>query len=95
MYVLIITLAPYDVEDDPNLRGFILNDNDEQTITKVINDHYDGIVDDKFHFYDAGPGFDASGVFTTVETDVDEDGEEYELFRFDWLFEVQEAHPQQ
>lgn len=94
MYVLIITLAPYDVEDDPNLRGFILNDNDEQTVTKVINYHYDGIVTEKFHFYDATPSSYATGVFTTVETDVDEDGEEYELSRFDWLFEVQEAHPQ-
>ena len=91
MYVLIITLAPYDVEDDPNLRGFILADNDEQTVAKVINDHYDGIADDSFHFYDHSPVNDATGVFTTVEN-LDDD--EFEEFSLDWIFEVQEAHPQ-
>lgn len=93
MYALVITLAPYEIEDDPNLRGFILNANDEDTVMGVINDHYSGIDPNSVRFYDAAPSIDATGSFTTVEM-IEEDGEEFEDFRLDWLFEVQETYPQ-
>lgn len=93
MYALVITLAPYDIEDDPNLRGFILNTNDKDTVMSVINDHYIGVDPDSVQFYDASPTTDASGSFATVEM-IEEDGEEVEDFRLDWIFEVQETYPQ-
>ena len=101
MYALVITLAPYEIDDDPNLRGFILNNNDKDTVMSVLNAHYSGIDPDSVHFYDASPTTDATGSFTTVEM-IDEDDEyddEYddeddEEFRLNWLFEVQEAYPQ-
>lgn len=93
MYVLVITLAPYEIEDDPNLRGFILNANDKDTVMGVINDHYSGVDPDSVRFHDSSPAIDASGFFTTVEM-IEEDGEEVEDFRLDWIFEVQEAYPQ-
>lgn len=93
MYALVITLAPYEIEDDPNLRGFILNANDKDTVMGVINDYYIGVDPDSVRFYDASPTTDASGSFTTVEM-IEEDGEEFEDFRLDWIFEVQETYPQ-
>lgn len=88
MYVLIISLASYEVEEEPNLNSYILKNNDEQTVFDVLNAHYD-VDKDSFHFYEAHPHFDASGVFSTVESDVDEDEED--PLRLDWVFEVQEA----
>ena len=93
MYVLVITLAPYEIEDDPNLRGFILNANDKDTVMGVINSHYSGVDPDSVRFHDSSPAIDASGFFTTVEM-IEEDGEEVEDFRLDWIFEVQETYPQ-
>lgn len=93
MYALVITLAPYEIEDDPNLRGFILNANDKDTVMGVINSHYSGIDPNSVRFYDSSPAIDATGSFTTVEM-IEEDGEEVENFRLDWIFEVQKAYPQ-
>lgn len=93
MYALVITLAPYEIEDDPNLRGFILNANDKDTVMGVINSHYSGVDPDSVRFHDSSPAIDASGFFTTVEM-IEEDGEEFEDFRLDWIFEVQETYPQ-
>lgn len=93
MYVLVITLAPYDAEDDPNLRGFILNSNDKDTVMGVIDSHYSGVDHNSVRFYDASPSIDASGSFTTVDV-IEEDGEKVEEFRLDWIFEVQETYPQ-
>ena len=86
MYVLIISLASYEVEEEPNLNSYILKNNDEQTVFDVLNAHYD-MDKDSFHFYGSNPAFDASGVFSTVDAEMDEE----EPLRLDWVFEVQEA----
>lgn len=83
MHILVISLAPHDIDDDPNLRVFAVNDLEKDTILSTIEQHYDIDVD-TFHFYDATPSTDASGSFTTVEPD-DED------IQFDWIFEVQDV----
>ena len=88
MNILVVSLAPYDIDDDPNLRVFAVQDNEKDTIKEMLDKHYD--VDfDTFQFYDATETTDAGGSFTTVEPDDDPDYEEE--IKYDWIFEVQEV----
>lgn len=80
MKVIVISLAPYDIDDDPNLNAFAVKSTEKDDVFAALNDRYD-IDADTFKFYDETAYSDAGGSFTTVEPDDD-------TIQYDWVFEV-------
>lgn len=78
MSILAVYLAPYDVEDDINLRLYQLpDDQNKDAIKELVNREFDEVNDETFRFWTDG------GQFLTGDDDED-------AVTLTWIFEIRD-----
>ena len=76
MYMLLVSLDAFEVLDDPHLQGFLIENNDTETVKATLDSHFSDIVPKSFRKNGD------QGRFQTLGVDEDE---------VDWVFQLQEA----
>lgn len=88
MHVVTVCLSPEEMEDDPNLMSFAVEDTSKESIKEAICSRYD-VDGDTFHYWEYSSSL-PNGSFETVESEDFEDFED-DVLRIAWVFEVFEV----